>query len=365
MKVYKLELEVETPLVITEDQTTNILRHSASYISGSAIRGSLLTYLHNEKKKNIEQEINDPKLVFHPAYLLIGEDVTRPAHPLVFSCKLCAEDSIFTELSKEVIISREIDKAIPTKCPKGHLFSTKSKGGELIIERKENGKKTFKSVELDNYFTSIESIGINRKLGSVEVGMIYSYIALSPRTKFTSLIFDQGERINELDVESEFTLYIGRGTSRGLGHVRAKLNEDSEFIDKEINRIKATIENLDRIVILRALSPVFHIEIKSDLNGNTYLWSNPTLAAQSIPSGLSKYHLIGDKNYLLTGMSKVSGFSTISNIPKVSLEGAKPGSLFFYKSSYDLDYEKLVNCELSGFGQFSYSGFNILEVYEL
>jgi len=365
LKVYKLELEVETPLVITEDQTTNVLRNSASYISGSAVRGSLLTYLYNEKKKNINQEINDPKLVFHPAYLLIGEEITRPAHPLIFSCKLCTGDSIFTELSKEIIISRNVSKAIPTKCPKGHLFATKSKGGELVIERKGTDKKTFKSVKLDNYYTSIDSIGINRKLGSVEVGMIYSYVALSPKTKFMSLIFDQGERLSELDVDREFMLYIGRGTSRGLGHVRAKLNEDSKFIDNEINRIKAAIQNLDRIVILRALSPVFHVEIKNDLNGNACLCSNPTLVAQSMPNGLSEYPLVEDKNYLLTGMSKVSGFSTISNIPKVSLEGAKPGSLFFYKSSYDLDYEKLAYNELSGFGQFSYSGFNILEVYEL
>jgi hypothetical protein len=364
LKVYKLELEVETPLVITDDQTTNVLRHSASYISGSTVRGSLLTYLYN-KKKNIEQEINDPKLVFHPAYLLIGEDAARPAHPLVFSCKLCAEDPIFTELSKEVVISRNVKKAIPIKCPKGHPFATKSKGGELIIERKENNKKTFKSVKLDNYYTSIDSIGINRKLGSVEVGMIYSYVALSPKTKFMGLIFDQGERVSELDVDKEFTLYIGRGTSRGLGHVRAKLNEDSKFIDKEIDRVKTAVENLDKIVILRALSPVFNVEIENDANGNARLCSNPTIVAQYISSGLLEYPLVGDKNYLLAGMSKVSGFSTISNIPKVSLQGAKPGSLFFYKSSYDLDYEKLVYCELSGFGQFSYTGFNILEVYEL
>jgi len=360
LKVYKLMLEVETSLVVTEDQTTNVLRHSGNYISGSTIRGSIMTYLYKEKK-NFDQEIKDPKLIFHPAYPIIDGNIAKPAHPLIFSCKLCdGKGSTFSQLSKEILVSREISRAVPIKCPNGHIFATKSKSGDLVIEKKEGDKKTIEGAKLN--YTTMESVAINRKLGSVEIGMIYSYVALAPKTKFVGLIFDQEDRVNELDVENEFILYIGRGSSRGLGHVKAKLVEDKNFISNEIERVKNVMEKLDGIIILRAISPVFYVDIRNDVNVDNFIYS--IIDVQLTPKGLSKYGLVDGENHLLTGIVKVSGFSTISNLPKISLNSARPGSLFFYKSSENLDYEDLVKYELSGFGPFSYSGFNILEVYE-
>ena len=100
----------------------------------------------------------------------------------------------------------------PITCTKdkNHAYASKSIGGRLLCkDGRGYSNYTFKHV-------SLESIGINRKLGSVEIEMLYSYIGISPGTKFRGLIVDTGNNVEEAGIIGRVEIYVGRGISRGL-----------------------------------------------------------------------------------------------------------------------------------------------------
>lgn len=352
MRVYEIEITLESPLVSTEEQIGNILRHSGAYIKGRLIRGAILNLLRSRHPDEVKDEIEKPKLIFHPAYPFDGE-IYKPAHPFVFRCKICKEmpSPDWTEKYKEIY---DIVKSLkdgkfqrPICCKKGHPFSLESSGGALVKNNSE--KFTVRHVR-------VESVGINRAVKSSEVGMLYGYVALPPGLSFKGLIVDIGSRIEGIAEIKE--IWMGRGISRGMGKASVKIREVDGKLDERKKEIKGVIERKG-ILILRALSQIF--SLKLGLNG-IYSIPLPSLNHKAIsPVRIDAFN----GNGIFTGFSGVLGFSSLSRLPIPRITGADIGSIFIYEVSADqVDdaAEYLARGELLGFGPFSASGFNILEV---
>ena len=329
MKIYSLELKIKTPLIIAGPKYGRVIEHSTSYIPGSSIRGAILTLLKFMNSKLVDEEISNPRMIFHPAYP-VDEDwgLTYPADPLTFKCKICGE------ISREPL---EPFKA-PIKYSKDHICVFKNIGGSLIC---------FKGDEVKSFklkYVLIESVGINKILKSSEVGLLYSYIALAPGALFRGLIIDSEDRLEPMIKDSgldmnSLKLKIGRRTSAGLGHVDAKIIEDKNYIDKRMKQLS----NAKGTPCLLARSPIFTFDYDE----------------KGIFSTTRNIKGLTVKYILNTGIVKASGYSIKSNTPKVMVKGLNIGSLIVPGKT---DLNDLIKLELYGIGPFSTSGLNIVEV---
>ncbi len=358
MKIYETMIEVKTPLVHSGPKTGNLLVHSRQEIPGLTLRGAFLAKPWREGKKDlVKRELKDPKLFFHPAYPVVNDETAKPAHPFMYECKVCGE--IFVPKSFEEpkrIASFNFETYNPPYiCRKGkHIFSTKSIGGALVFMEGNS------YIKHETTYSKTEAIGINRVVKGAEIKMLYGYVAVSPGSIFKGLIIDLSNRMEELGFLDEeiIDLFIGGAISRGYGHVEVKISEKKGYIKRESDRIKKTLELFDGKIILIAISPVFSLSFL-----NEKLTSTPTIDLGRMGIKAEPLLIYKDLNYVLTETTRVSGFSLLSNLPKVSIEAAEIGSLYFFKTENDLNPTKIAERELLGFGSFSNVGLNILEVF--
>ncbi len=346
LKVYELNIEVVTPLIVARPLAGNIVRHETSYISGQTIRGAFLfnAYIKGMKDR-VENESKRPTLIFHPAYPIIDGRNTVPAHPFIYKCKVCG--MVMDHLPALFKENFDLTRAPPPDtCPGGHKFAMKSLGGGLVIKR-DNG---FISAEGIKY-VRVENVGMSKKFRTSEVGMIYNYICIAPGQRFRSLIVDVGEDNLELlgyRVGQPFRLYLGRGSTRGLGHVEMRITElGMESLTKEVER---KVSDSPSHLLLLAKAPIFSVRY---------------VEGSAMPS---LHHEIPPLTYKEGWIPKTifySGFSLTSRLPKAKLLCASPGSLYHYslptKSNDDL-IDKLVKVALIGLPPHNHLGLNLLEV---
>ena len=359
MKIYIVRMRVESPLICTEEQIGNVLRHSGPYLKGRALRGGFLGPVYQDHPDEIHpdeivEESRHPQLIFHPAYPVFEGLNVEPAHSFIYSCKICEaiEEKdpygMLGELEKgkmpEVIV-----------CQKGHFFSIRTLGGSLIIRKRDRLER--RGLE----FTSVRSVGINRFLKGAEHGMLYEYVALSPGLEFRSFIVDLADRMEKFGLTQKSEIRIGRGCTRGLGRINVKIGLEEDALYKESERIRRILEKRDGTLILRALSPVCR------LRGDGNLFTEPfpeTGDGWLKPIELS----VLNGNAAITVLEELSGFSNVGRLPTPRLVGAGVGSLFFYKADgnrWDEISKSLAEKRFTGFGPFSCSGLNILEVYDV
>ena len=184
MNVYEVEVTLKSPTVISKTSFERLIAHERFYISGQTFRGAFLTALLREGV-DISKEEKNPKLIFHPLYPVQDGKTAKPAHPLIYECKICGDT---TSILGDVILEKKEFK-IPRSCKNGHLFSMKSMKGSILI--KENDR--YRKVKLE--YIVMHSVGINRILRSSEFGMLYGYACLSPETTFKGIIVDLEDRL--------------------------------------------------------------------------------------------------------------------------------------------------------------------------
>lgn len=332
MKVYSAVFELESPLLITGMKHGRVLEHHVDYIPGQTIRGAFLTLLKLEGAKSVDEEISEPSIVFHPAYPAPSDGVVRPADPLTYRCKVCNE-IVRLELPED-----PSNLTIPVHCSKKHLYTLESIGGSLV-------KISDKISKFQAPRVMLESIGINRYLRSSEVGMLYSYIALAPGLKFTSLIVDPKDRLRGMVEEAglkinRLHLRMGRRTSAGLGHMKAEVREEKNYIERRAKEIAG----LKGKVCLLAKSPLFNLGFRDGRIVTTAKLGGEAFTVKFI---------------LKTGLVRVSGYSIRSNTPKPMFSGLGVGSLVVLEN---FNLNQLVTAELLGVGPFSMAGLNIVEV---
>lgn len=348
INIYEVEYEVETPLIISR----NI---SGIYLTGTSVRGAILTRLHETNKYGIEEEINRPTLIFHPAFPIDnikGKEVMyKPAHPFIFECKICKSHIDMygaNTLDKRKLINKAVD-SIPYKCKKEHLFTLKSLGGRLIaVIDGSIYKYSGKTIVLN-------SVGINKLLGSSEVNMLYSYHCIKPGSKFKGMIVQLSSYPDIANIlkDAGSIIFLGRGGSRGFGHVKVKIKRSNNYIE---TRKKHIHESIDSYVILKALSPSFMLGLDENKGLVTRLNIRPSSKLK-----------IRSSQTILTNKVRVSGFSLLSNIQKVSIVAVGEGSLICLDvedATSDETVNQIIEWELLGIGPFNYAGFNMVEVLE-
>ncbi|MEM4635328.1 MAG: hypothetical protein QXL44_05500 [Candidatus Nitrosocaldus sp.] len=192
-------------------------------------------------------------------------------------------------------------------------------------------------------------------MGSSEINMIYSSDYIMPGTRFKGYIVqinnDSTLILDEMISNIDNTIFIGRGGSRGFGHVKINIRREDSYITKRREEIKERLKTHHRL-ILRALSPVFNVDM-------------------SEKGLITNYNIRIDnsnvKYIIATKHTRISGFSLLSNIQKISLSGLGEGSLIWLavdkdKSDVENIVDAIVRIELLGIGMFSAGGLNIVEV---
>jgi hypothetical protein len=355
MKIYSVRMRVESPLICTKEQIGNVLRHSGLYLRGHALRGGFLRLAYHDHPNEVIEESRNPQLIFHPAYPVFDGLKTEPAHVFTYSCKICGA----TEMKDPYQVLSELKEgriSESTICRNGHVYSIRTLGGSLIVNK--NGRFEKKDPE----FTSVKSIGINRILKGAEYKMLYEYVALSPGSEFRSIIVDLSDRMERLKLAEKSEVRIGRGFTRGFGRISVETSLEKDALNKESERIRRILQKTDGVIILRALSLVCRLK-----KGSKGLSTEPfpNIAGEWLkPMELTVLNV----NAAITGLEEFAGFSNVGKLPTPQLVGAGAGSLFFYKT--DKDYwteasENLAEKRFTGFGSFSCSGLNILEVYDV
>jgi len=352
MKIYSIHMRVESPLICTEEQIGNVLKHSGISLKGHALRGSFLGLAYNDYPEQVIEESRNPKLVFHPAYPVIEGSVLKPAHPFTYSCKICkdrVEKNPYEALN-------ELEKGkMPefTACEKGHIFSMKTLGGSLLAKTKDSSKN------ID--YTSVKSTGINRVLKGSEYAMLYEYVTLPPGAEFRGVISDLGDKMEKLKLTDISKIRIGRGCTRGFGKVSVKVIEEENILEKEFERIYSILQKTNGTIILKALSLTCSLK-----KGSKGILTQPI---PNIPFEWMKPIEVSflNGNAAITSIEEFAGFSNISKLPTPRLSGAGAGSLFFYrigKDYWDKASKMLAEKEFEGFNPFSCFGLNILEVFD-
>jgi hypothetical protein len=341
MKVYQVDLELKSPTLITYYSLTSNLSNSVDVINGGTIRGALLNKARSEGIE-VDKEVREPKIRFHPAYPRSGDLQTFPAHPFMYKCKVCKR---ITDLSS--LLARynwNVEEALRDKfkCEEGHMYTLNSIGGSLIYYSEDRTIREFK-----HKYVSVASVAKAPSTGASERGLLYNYVCIAPGSIFSSIAVDpeDGERMNSLSLGAKpFSLYIGRGGSRGLGHAEVKVTEITHsFIEKRTKKLEHA-EKRENILWL-ARSGVFGIS-------GTDIIPEPSLFHGKVIK------------YWSTGTVFASGFSLLNGWPKARMPCINRGSLFLTKTiGYD-GVEDYLEAELMGCGQFSTIGLNIMEVLD-
>ena len=350
MRVYRLEIESEEPLLVTGPKVGNISGPEREILTGITLRGALLYRAFKEGRSSLIEELREPKLIFHPAYPASEAGISEPAHPFIYKCKLCEGDVAEDHLEKIRKNPLELVGTIyPHLCERGrHLFSMKSLGGKLVV-KKDGTYVQFKGLE----FVRMEAVGMSKRFRNSEVGMVYNYLCFAPGSRFQGLIVDLSEdRLQLLGYreDEEYELRLGRGGSRGLGHSILKLTCEEGFLRRLIDYIERKLKETSYI-FLKAKAPIYGLKALDDgFHVRSYLEIPPL-------------KLEGE---WITGTERISGFSLQTGYPKAMIKAAKPGSLYLYRPPEDVEGEELVEilvrASLVGLEPFNHLGLNLLEV---
>ncbi|GIU72560.1 MAG: hypothetical protein KatS3mg003_2039 [Candidatus Nitrosocaldaceae archaeon] len=337
MIVYSVRYNLKTPLLISKPTIGNVIRNEYSYLPGSVIRGAILKELWLDGYKDkIKEEMVKPSIIFHPAFPIFEDKIYKPAHALIYKCKICKKNK-YIEKDPYTINSIE-DLEIERFCNNGHPYTLKSIGGKLFNE------SLLKECKLS--YTILTSVGINRIVKGSEAGLLYSYIALEPNNSFEGLIVVDDNRYN---IDKINTVFLGKGSSRGFGEVELKIKEVDYYKIREDKLNDIINKSNTNKLVLKAITPLFNITYSENglINDNNF--------------DLDRFGLKYNFS-LVSSTSTISGFSIYSNIPKISLTGIKEGSLLYAHKTASTNIDKLVEMELKGIGPFASNGFNIVEV---
>jgi len=371
INIYKYVITNVTPLVITAPSGYRGLSYScvADYINGSMVRGAFLTSLMSNgliKQDEIEKISYNirvtPALPCNTPESKLYEDVMF-AHSLAyrFKSKDVAIYSLNVSKLLDLIKKGENVKKIIVKLIKNvsdllistgmikdlrhHPVEIKRMEGATIV--RDNNMWKALSPEVGLYVeTSIE-----RARGSSRPGILYAYEYITPGTLFTGYIsyLSKGEDdlaalLEDLSKSrKELIVRIGRGTGRGYGICRLKL---------ESHEVKPEVIKED-IIAFEVIGPTFTISPypRPLIKGDEISVKVPTLGSTK----LKILYAIGRKTITYRG------WSYLYNAPRVPITAQAPGFILIARI---LECQELGNIlaymPYIGLDENSTLGFNIL-----
>ncbi|HDJ89142.1 MAG TPA: hypothetical protein ENG40_00400 [Thermoprotei archaeon] len=369
MKVYSVEISLESPLILATSIERNIYQSNINFIPGKTLRGAILSKLYRDGFKEIVGESSNPTLIFHPAYPFIRGKKSVIAHAFTYQKK--TEDmkifSIMDDL--ELLKNGRIVEKI-------HLLSKNIQGHILF---KDNGD--YKYISLKRI--RLESTSIEKNLGKAREGMLYTYEAVVPwidvdgktyHVYFSSKIIDvKGDFHKYLEKSFEkrgdtyiSKIFIGKGISRGFGEAKISIKENKVDLDKRASEIERFIEKKDFIVI-ESYTPFVEFTVtKEGLASRPYIEKIDLSSRWIGENGCLKIMSIDLKNeerILYYGSrSLFSGWSIKLNRPTPIFSTSMIGSLYVYSisdSDTHLLARGLAKAELVGLNRLAVIGLNI------
>lgn len=262
MKFYEIYFKLMSPANITFKRTEKGFLSTLKYIPASMLRGALVSSLYWEgalSEELLKNEAIKPQIIASPAYPYKDDEKAYPCHPFAYECKIPHGDypedkeivNYVTEALSELIATGNAKYRI--SCSKGHIAIVPLHPNPVIPK----GDR-LRKVSLSSYRTV--SVGISKRKGSSERGMLFEYESISAGQEFWStLVAPEG-----LNIKEGMEFAIGRGISRGFG--RAKLTRLKEVsLDESVKQVSEAIEN--GVVILYSLSQTISVK---DSNYSTY-----------------------------------------------------------------------------------------------
>ncbi len=365
--VHLLRISLESPTLIVARSGRGGYS-SLDWIPGTVLRGALITgavrygYVGEEYAS---REITDPSCVVHPAYPVhrnLGhEEVCKPATPFVYKCKegelidVLGRDKIeeLSKVSSKDELLEMIPKNVDLKCPlmRGVPGSTKPAQGSLVFH--SGGKLRSHEVEVE----VLTSVGINKRLRAHETGMLFNYEVLVPGQEFITLAIYPEEVARFVKEVGE--IWIGRGTSRGLGRAKVDVVKETsvqeivpELQDRAMEEIAKVGDECRFVLYARSL--VTRLKgpwISSPIPGDPEGWEvSPEVVMD------------GGEPLVLGRTAVFSSFSNSTGIPRPQLMCSERGSVFLMraKGSEDKVAEALARAAVLGWDGLSHLGLNIL-----
>ncbi|MDJ0268946.1 MAG: hypothetical protein NXY59_00050 [Aigarchaeota archaeon] len=244
----EVEIEFVTPAIVSTRVSDRGYVAPSSYIAATTVRGALLSsllYHGYVDEELVAKEAERPSVIASPAYPLSGEGKRAlPATLLHIRCKVCKE----VRIPQDFRITAEGIEGAETLCRNGHP-AVESPHPKPVYLSGEKG--------MEDANVSCESpinVGMSRYRASAAGKMLYIYEAISPKSRFWFRVVS----LEDVEVPSQQTLWLGRGITRGFGEARMRVRSEISFEGLAERMRDASREG--RELLFYSLSPIARVD---------------------------------------------------------------------------------------------------------
>ena len=382
LEKFSYNLELKEPIVLKEKELGNYIK-SRNFIQGSAIRGAIIEYFNKRNfsqldiLKNIEAS-NAIKLVINKKTGILEKEEIKLASLFETKYPLKSGSKGF------------VDKVIETD---GEVKDKNDNNNEIKLER-----ASLSSLEISGNEISIK---INKKLKSIENGMLFNFEYIND-VKIIKNENDIPEKIinqfdgdlkvpkNLLKVGDKLTIYLGKYRSKGFGKATLtikKYEEDiinenmiKEKIDKLTEKVKENmkekindvekrktiedeLENIDKKVISFDLQSDLIIPFSEVYNASEQFLILAGLCNTDNKEDNKNIDFKFNTRRSFINISKLEGYNIINGTRKVDELIFSKGSVFTYNiDDYSGILNKLIEIEKNGLGLRKNEGFGRVKI---
>ena len=400
MKQYLLTFETVTPLMIGERHTAQSNR-SLQYIPGSSTLGGLAyAYLREQKLAPEEKDARFDRLFLsdrvyfgnlYPANFSPPLAENIPVKPLPKTARSCKRWQGFTYQSET---AGEENHGVGDHLIPWSLFA-KTAHQDLRIPYEHRLCHCGERLDAFSGFYRMHSAtkcalahlntrlitrtGINRRTGTVQEGILYSFEMIAGVTDAdTPQVFQGILRIDE-EIEDDFLQFlkhdglhfrVGKAKTRGLGRLQFKHYTESPPVSQE--NFGKRLERFN--TAFKALAATYQLDV-----GNRFYFALTCCSDVIIQQDDLRYRTVLTGDYLedllgLPGLTLiyhnastrvVKGWHTLWRLPKIAEVAIEKGSVFLleYSGNPDSDfYNKLYALETTGIGNRKTEGFGWVSI---
>ena len=382
LEKFSYTLELKEPIILKEKELGNYIK-SRNFIQGSAIRGAIIEYFNKSHfsqldiLKNIEAS-NAIKLIVNKKTGVLEKEEIKLASLFETKYPLKSGSKGF------------VDKVIETD---GEVKDENDNNNEIKLER-----ASLSSLEISGNEISIK---INKKLKSIENGMLFNFEYINDikiiknedncQEKVINQFYgDLKVPKNSLKVGDKLIIYLGKYRSKGFGKATLtikKYEEDiinesmiKEKIDKLTEKVKENmkekindiekrktiedeLENIDKKVISFDLQSDLIIPFSEVYNAGKQFLILAGFYNTDSEEDKKNIDLKFNTRRSFINISKLEGYNIINSTRKVDELIFSKGSVFTYNiDDYSKILNKLTEIEKNGLGLRKNEGFGRVKI---
>ncbi|MGN0916176.1 MAG: RAMP superfamily CRISPR-associated protein [Succinivibrio sp.] len=335
MKVIKIKLEAQQPLVITDGTTEGQSHRTLEYIPGNMILGAIASEWKRKNPNLIPDDTEEFNILFLSSKVKWGHAFPLAGEKQTVPIPFCYQ-KIKNHGGLPSVGSRSANKCHVLNLS-SIKFDSDNKLSTLISEKTDwlqNKDEAIKLKKIDLGFMTVSekcqpdihtfwnmhvAIGKNRTAAE---GQLFGYSALGKGTEFISEIYcdDEYEQVVISLLSGIQNLYIGHSRSAGYGKVQVTLLENEIFTQKKIDNKTAKLFLLSGYVSSRS-------------------WEQPL---DNLKTELSKYFRGLQITNIYCQYGTLNGFNSLWSLPRKARKMLLQGSVI--EISYDSAEEPLPDC---------------------